>query len=112
MERLILTAEVELHDEAYLNELIGTIYDAPRFARTIENDYNGEVRCEVTVRRFVDPAISRVRWAMVLDGDEFEIRDYATKSEAMAAYREFVRKCAADDVHWAESDVYRVECFA
>jgi hypothetical protein len=112
MERNIITPDVTLTDGGYLDALIDALYDAlydaPIVAITTERDRNGEIQCEVTVRRFTEPRIGRVRYALVLDGDEYELRDYANKAEAVSAYRRFIRRCAADGVTWSASDVPNV----
>lgn len=109
MERIIITQTAGVEetpmDETYMDALIEAVTDGTVVAITTENDWNGEVRCEVTVCRFTEPKINRVRYAMVLSGDVYELRDYANKREATSAYRAFIRLCAADGVVWSASDV-------
>ncbi len=102
MERVIMAPDRSLDDAdgAYLDTILEQIFDAPAAAVTTESDQHGETRCEVSVRPFNDPKAMRVRWALVISSDEFELRDYASKREAMSAYREFLQMCEASGIVW------------
>ena len=101
IERVILTADTALADEAYVDAILEEVFESTTVAASaIENDHWGELRCEVTVRRYIDPKIRRVRWAMLLESDECELRDYATKREALSSFRRFVQWCEAGGIAW------------
>jgi hypothetical protein len=107
MERTIINRDYEVAaaDVEYVNGIVEQLLDAPAAASAIEHDHWGEIRCEVSVRRFTDSKAQCVRWALVLDGDEYELRDYPNKREALSAFRTFVAKCAAEGVVWAETTI-------
>jgi len=111
MERLIISPDFEVEDVEYVSAILEQVYDqAPGTAAAVavENDPWGEPRCEVSVCRFRDPKIGLIRWALLIDGDELELRDYPNKAEAMSAYRTFIRKCAAEGVIWATADAVKI----
>lgn len=108
MERTILTPDATLDDAEYVDVLIEAAFDAPVVAMTTEVGPNGDLRCEVTVRRFRDPRLSRVRYAFMVSSDECELRDYPNKAEALSAYRRFIRACMAAGIVWTTSDIPNV----
>lgn len=113
MERLIMSPEFDVAeaDVDYVSAILDQVYDQPQgtaAAVAVENDPWGDPRCEVSVRRFRDPKIGLIRWALLVDGDDLELRDYPNKAEAMSAYRTFVRKCAAEGVIWATADAVKI----
>lgn len=102
MERIILTPDfVCSDDEAYIEEVLKRVFDAEPEGVAYERDSYGEIRCELTLRRFVDPKSMTVRWAMMISADEFELRDYASKREAMSGYRRFRKECEAEGIVWS-----------
>ena len=108
MERTILTPDVTLADAEYVDALIEASFDAPVVAITTEVGPDGDLRCEVTVRRFRDPRLNRIRYAFMLSSDECELRDYPNKAEALSAYRRFIRACMAAGIVWTTSDLHGV----
>jgi hypothetical protein len=100
VERIIIVGQSGVQDTAYLADLLDAIEGADSVVYSATFEGGREVRCEISVRRYTDPRWLLTRWAMVLAGDEYEVRDYATKGEAMEAYKVLVRRCAVDGVVW------------
>lgn len=100
MERLIVSPEGGIQDEDYLEDLLGRIEEAKVivFANTCEGNPLGASL--VTLRRIEDPRWLTSRWVVVVDSDSYVAKDYSTKREGLAAYREVVNRSEAEGVVW------------
>lgn len=108
MERLITSPAARLQDTGYLAQLLLVISEAPvlMFANTKENSPGDQY--VVSVRRFTDPRLRTERWALVLEGEFYTVRDYVNREEARLAYLDLLTRYARGGVVWdATSDGWR-----
>lgn len=76
------------------------------FANTKENSPGDQY--VVSVRKFTDPRLRRDRWALVLEGEFYTVRDYVNREEARLAYLDLLTRYAGGGVVWdATSDGWR-----
>lgn len=102
MERIILTPDYVCDtDEAYIEDVLTRIMDAEPEGVAYTYNSAGDETSEMSLRRFVDPKSMTVRWARMISADECEIRDYASKREALSFWRKFVKECKAEGIVWS-----------
>lgn len=96
--RVVTTNGDGIANEEYLNAILDAIDNTVAVKNTATF---GDASCAVSLHRFLDPMVYVNRWAVVLDAEVYEVRDYATQGEAESAYAVLKEATGPDGVMWS-----------